>query len=286
MESPERGDILLRFVEPVVRIKLRLIAVSLLLFLMVTAHAARADDCPSIDAIQFTPFHDEFGEDEAYDRLRADPKCEYVLWAALPSNELAHNFDGCCTPPGIITKGDVATFVLSSIYGISLEKVLPDSEQQSWKEQGVWAYYTYVEHHRADAVARVKTLAKLRNATYASRYEQAQRARRQQKVTILSRRVLPSLVDRTEPVWIELRVEHDDIELGTARDGNQTILYLQLASKDQLPPDAGDVCTVIYGIGMADGRINTHVENARIVTDIECSIAETIWRKSMGTRRD
>lgn len=119
----------------------------------------RADSaaCPAVRDIKTIPFHGEAGVDAAYDRFQFETDCYHVLIKALSS--LRPMADPRCPSYGGFVEADAALFVLVRKYEIDIPDLMPDSERANWKEQGVYAYFAYVEDPKRRAKANAKLLA-------------------------------------------------------------------------------------------------------------------------------
>jgi len=113
--------------------------------------------CPTLRDIKTMPFTEETGVDAAYDRFRYSTDCDHVLIRGLKSVRLMP--DPRCPNYGGFVEADAALFLLAEKHDIDLPDVMPDSERAYWKEQGVYAYFAYVEGPKRRAEANARLLA-------------------------------------------------------------------------------------------------------------------------------
>jgi hypothetical protein len=104
--------------------------------------------CERVHEIRSLPFRGEKVDDAVYNGLRdlgekAVPCLieQVASTKSIPDPRKAPPYEG-------ITVGDVALFVLFDIKGLSFGDVLPDDVEAKMKEQGVYAYFAYVEDPR------------------------------------------------------------------------------------------------------------------------------------------
>lgn len=105
------------------------------------------------------PFRFEYGIDPAYDRLRSDDACEYILVESLddvskmPDPRQAPIYEG-------FVVGDAALFMLLERRGLEFESVLPSDVSLKLETQGVCAYFSYVDTPagRKSVIAKVKEI--------------------------------------------------------------------------------------------------------------------------------
>lgn len=127
-------------------------------------YPSNGETCPAVSDVKTMPFRDDWGVDAAYDRFRTGSDCDQVLIDALASVKLMT--DPRCPSYGGFVEADAAFFVLVEKFGLHFEDVLPKGA--NWKEQGIYAYFEYVEEprRRAKLNERLLTLidkAKKRN---------------------------------------------------------------------------------------------------------------------------
>jgi hypothetical protein len=123
-----------------------------------STYQARGKKCPVVSDIKEVPFHDEPGTDAAYDRFRFTSDCDQVLIKTLKS--LKPMTSPVCPSYGGYVEADAVFWLLLKKHSLDILDVLPKSEHANWKEQGVYAYYAYVEEpqRRAKLNARLLTL--------------------------------------------------------------------------------------------------------------------------------
>jgi hypothetical protein len=120
------------------------------------------NECPAVRDIQTMPFRDDWGVDAAYDRFRTGADCDQVLIKALASVEPMP--DPRCPSYGGFVEADAAVFVLLEKYHVDFREVLPKSELAHWKEQGVYAYFAYVEEPKRRAALSARLLERIGKA--------------------------------------------------------------------------------------------------------------------------
>lgn len=130
--------------------------------------AAPATDCPSVRDVKLLPFYSEYGRDLAYDRLRSDNGCEYVLRKTLTSRAPSRDIRESPFGPVNYVLGDTAFFILAEKYDVQLEDTLDPAAKAEWKEMGVFAYFSYVSDYAnrkkaaAALIERVEAIKKAR----------------------------------------------------------------------------------------------------------------------------
>lgn len=120
-------------------------------------YQAESAACPAVRDIKTMPFKFEWGVDAAYDRFRTGTDCDHVLIKTLTS--LRPMPDPRCPNYGGFVDADAALFVLVEKHALDIPDLMPDSERAHWKEQGVYAYFSYVEDPRRRAKANARLLA-------------------------------------------------------------------------------------------------------------------------------
>jgi hypothetical protein len=120
-------------------------------------YQAESAACPAVRDIKTMPFKDEWGVDAAYDRFRTGTDCDHVLIKGLTSLRLMA--DPRCPSYGGFVEADAALFVLVEKHALDIPDLMPDSERAHWKEQGVYAYFAYVEDPKRRAKANARLLA-------------------------------------------------------------------------------------------------------------------------------
>lgn len=115
-----------------------------------------AEACPRVRDIKTWSFYDQPGEDTAFDRFRFTSVCDDVLLKSLTSRKampyLWYNQR--------FIESDAAIFLLLRKYGLQFLHVLPSSEEEGWRQQGIYSYFAYVEerNHRTALIARLLQL--------------------------------------------------------------------------------------------------------------------------------
>jgi hypothetical protein len=120
-------------------------------------YQAESAPCPAVRDIKRMPFYGESGVDAAYDRFQFTTDCDDVLIKTLTS--LRPMTDPRCPSYGGFVEADAALFVLAKKHDIGLPDLMPESERADWKEQGVYAYFAYVEDPKRRAKANARLLA-------------------------------------------------------------------------------------------------------------------------------
>lgn len=120
-------------------------------------YPSNSEKCPAVSDIRTMPLRSDWGVDAAYDRFRKGSDCDQVPIEALTSVKLMT--DPRCPSYGGFVEADAAFFVLVEKYGLDFEDVLPKSEGANWKEQGIYAYFTYVEESGRRAKLNGRLLA-------------------------------------------------------------------------------------------------------------------------------
>jgi hypothetical protein len=103
--------------------------------------------CSRISQIKVLPLKGERGEDPIYDAFKEAG--EFALPCLIEKvTDTTEMRDPRPEPryPGITTKvGDIAYFVLVDITKLDFTEALPPDVQQEYKEEGVYAYFKYVQ---------------------------------------------------------------------------------------------------------------------------------------------
>jgi len=117
-----------------------LIAVLLVLALAPSV-GLTAERCPRVRDIKTWSFYDKPGEDAAFDRLRFTSECDDVVMTALRSQR-AMPYDWYSQ---LFLESDAAVFLLLRKNDLQFLHILPATEEQAWKQQGIFSYFAYVE---------------------------------------------------------------------------------------------------------------------------------------------
>src|SRR5215510_10243605 len=102
-----------------------MVASSVLLVAIVISGATPSDPCRDLQALRLMPFKGETVDDPVYNSLMAAPR-------------KAPTYNGFAV-------GDAATMMLGRITGVPFDSVLPPEVLARWKDQGVYAYFEFVE---------------------------------------------------------------------------------------------------------------------------------------------
>ncbi len=124
-----------------------------------TAEVDSSASCPEVESIRTMPFREERGIDVAYDRLRFDDACQFVLIRSL--DNVKKMADPRQMPPDErFVVSDAALFILLDRRGLAVEAVVPEDVAARMKSQGIYAYFDYVATPagRNTVISRVRQL--------------------------------------------------------------------------------------------------------------------------------
>jgi hypothetical protein len=126
--------------------------------------------CNRIDEIKVIPFKDEYVEDEVYNKIVkiGVPIIPYLIDKILDTNKM--NDPRKAPPYNGVTVGDVAFFVLLNITEQRIQDFLPESIQDKFEKQGVYAYFKFVENSKSRIFIQKKLRQRYNDKSLSTHY--------------------------------------------------------------------------------------------------------------------